>query len=70
MKELIKEIIIKIDIEKYERSLKNICDDINPNIINKKKELLKELLNNEKIYTYHLNLYDKEIYQQLKRTYS
>lgn len=70
MKEFIKEIIIKIDIEKYEKSLKNICDDINPNIIIKKKELLKELLNNDKIYKYHLNLYDKEIYNMLKKTYS
>jgi hypothetical protein len=69
MKELIKELIIKIDMDKYEKSLKNITTDINENILIKKKELLKELLNNENIYKYHLNLYDKEIIDMIKKTY-
>ena len=69
MKEFIKELIIKIDIEKYEKSLKNITNESIEKILIKKKELLKELLHNDDIYKYHVKLYDKEILNMLKKTY-
>jgi len=66
MKDLIKQLIIKIDLEKFKHSLKDISLNVNEQIYIKKKELLNEILNNEDLYKYHIKLYKKEIIEYIQ----